>query len=63
MSDTEGDQMFDLECLRLASDLNQLASVTLNADLKAYCLRMARILNDQEAGSLTSQWRISILSP
>jgi hypothetical protein len=47
MSDSERDQKFDLECSRLASDLNQLASVTLNADLKAYCLRMARLLNDQ----------------
>ena len=47
MSDSERDQMFDLECLRLASDLNQLASVTLNADLKAHCLLMARLLNDQ----------------
>jgi hypothetical protein len=32
-----------LECLRLASDLMQLASDTLNPPLKAHCLRMAKL--------------------
>jgi hypothetical protein len=47
MSDFERDQRLDLECLRLASDLIQLASAALNGDLKAHCLRVARALNDQ----------------
>jgi hypothetical protein len=47
MSDSEGDRKLDLECLRLASDLTQLAGATLNSDLKAHCLRMARLLTDQ----------------
>ncbi|MGA2058585.1 MAG: hypothetical protein ABSG88_25200 [Bradyrhizobium sp.] len=32
----------DLDCLRLASDLTQLASDTLNPALKAYLLQLAR---------------------
>jgi hypothetical protein len=47
MSDSESDQKLDLECLRLASDLTQLAGATLNPDLKAHCLGMARVLTDQ----------------
>jgi hypothetical protein len=47
MPDSESDQKRDLECLRLASDLVQLASATLNPELKAHCHRMAGILNDQ----------------
>ena len=42
MSDSEDDNKFELECLRLASDLKQLANDTLNPDLKAHCLRMAK---------------------
>ena len=33
----------DLECLRLASDLMQLAADTVNPHLKAHCLRMAKV--------------------
>jgi hypothetical protein len=52
MSDSESDHELDLECLRLASDLTQLASATLNPDLKAHCIRMARVLTDRvEQGS------------
>jgi hypothetical protein len=47
MPDSESDQKRDLECLRLASDLMQLASASLNPELKAHCLRMAGILTDQ----------------
>jgi hypothetical protein len=47
MSDSKSDQKHDLECLRLASDLMQLASATLNPELKAQCLRMAAVLTDQ----------------
>ena len=42
MSDSENDIKFELECLRLASDLRQIAKDTLNQDLKAHCLRMAK---------------------
>jgi hypothetical protein len=37
------DHKRDLECLRLASDLMQVASDTLNPHLKAHCLRMAKV--------------------
>ncbi len=37
------DRKRELECLRLASDLKQLASDTLNPSLKAHCLRMAKL--------------------
>jgi hypothetical protein len=33
----------ELECLRLASDLMQLASDTFNPHLKAHCLQMAKV--------------------
>lgn len=42
MSDSENDSKRELECLRLASDLMQLANETLDPDLKAHCLRMAK---------------------
>lgn len=42
MSDSENDSKLEIECLRLASDLEQLANQTLNPDLKAHCLRMAK---------------------
>jgi hypothetical protein len=41
MSDSNCDRTRALECLRLASDLKQLAKDTLNPDLKAHCVRMA----------------------
>jgi hypothetical protein len=40
-NDPRDDQKLELECLRLASDLKQLAKETLDPDLKAHCLRMA----------------------
>jgi hypothetical protein len=40
--DRRDDRMRELECLRLASDLRQLAKDTLDPDLRAHCLRMAR---------------------
>jgi hypothetical protein len=42
MSGSENDSKLELECLRLASDLKQLANQTLNPDLKAHCLRIAK---------------------
>jgi hypothetical protein len=39
-----------LECLRLASDLRQLASGTLSAELKRHCLRLAKGLDRADGG-------------
>jgi hypothetical protein len=43
VSDSNYDRKRELECLRLASDLMQLAADTLNPHLEAHCLRMAKI--------------------
>jgi hypothetical protein len=43
VSDSNDDRNRELECLRLASDLMQLAADTLNPHLKAHCLRMAEV--------------------
>ena len=45
--DRRDDQMRELECLRLASELRQLAKETLSPDLKAHCLRMAKQWSDE----------------
>ena len=45
MSDSDSrrdDRIRELECLRLASDLRQLAKDTLDPDLRAHCIRMAK---------------------
>lgn len=42
LSDSEKDLKRELQCLRLASELTQMAAQTLNPDLKARFLRMAR---------------------
>ena len=47
-NDPRDDQKLELECLRLASDLMQLAKETLDPDLKARCLRMAKQLSDED---------------
>jgi hypothetical protein len=44
------DRKRELECLRLASDLRQLAKETLAPDLRAHCLRMAKHWSDQADG-------------
>ena len=46
MPDSESNQKHDLECLRLVSDLMQLASATLNPELQSHCVRMAAVLTD-----------------
>jgi hypothetical protein len=51
-SDPEDVRKSELECQRLASDLMQMAKDTLDADLKAHCLRMARWWRDQAGRSL-----------
>jgi hypothetical protein len=59
MSDSENERKRELECLRLASDLVQLASDTVNPVLKAHCLRMAKIWSNQNVqgriGSISLQ--------
>jgi hypothetical protein len=45
--DSNDEQQRALECLRLASDLMQLSRETLNPDLRAHCVQMARIWTDQ----------------
>jgi hypothetical protein len=47
MSDSEHDRKHELECLRLASELTQLANDLLDLDLKVHCLRMSNILNER----------------
>jgi hypothetical protein len=47
VSDSNYDRKRGLECLRLASDLMQLATDTLNPHLKAHCLRMAKVWSDE----------------
>jgi hypothetical protein len=47
MPDSESDQRSELECLRLASDLMEMANQTLNPELKAHCLRMAGVWTDR----------------
>ena len=46
-SDAESERKRELEYLRLASDLMQLAKSGLEPALKAHCLRMARACTDQ----------------
>jgi hypothetical protein len=47
MSTSNDDRKRDLECLRLASDLMELASDTINPHLKTHCLRMAKLLSGE----------------
>jgi hypothetical protein len=42
LSHSNDDQKRELECLRLASDLERLAKDHPDRDLKAHCLAMAR---------------------
>jgi hypothetical protein len=47
LSDSENNLKRELECLRLASELTQMAAKTHHPDLKARFLRMARHWTDQ----------------
>jgi hypothetical protein len=49
LSDTQNQQKLELECLRLASDLTQLGRDTLNPDLRAHCVRMAKLSSDRSS--------------
>jgi hypothetical protein len=63
MSDSENDTKFELERLRLVSDLTQLAKETFNPNLKEHCLRMAKQWSgevDEPASSY--QGRCSIMT-
>jgi hypothetical protein len=44
---TSEDVARDLECLRLASDLMQMSRDTLNSELQAHCIQMAKYWSDQ----------------
>jgi hypothetical protein len=46
MSDSESERRRQLECLRLASDLTQLATEAPDPDLKARFLRSARMWSE-----------------
>lgn len=46
-NDRRDDEKRDLECLRLASDLRQLAKETLDPELKSHCFRMAKQWSDE----------------
>jgi hypothetical protein len=62
VSDTKNQRKRELECLRLASDLAQLARDTLNPDLRAHCVRMAKLWSDQaDWGSLGNSSVQSVL--
>ena len=47
MSDSDNDRRRELEELRLASDLMELARTTLNPHLRTHCLRMAELWSGQ----------------
>jgi len=47
MPDPDINPKSDLECLRLASELIELATETLNPALQAHCLRMAAVWTDR----------------
>jgi hypothetical protein len=49
MSSSKNDIKFELERLRLASDLRQLAKETLDLDFREHCLRMAEQCEAEEA--------------
>jgi hypothetical protein len=62
MSDSENTRKHALECLRLASDLTQLASETRNPDLKAHCVRMSKVWTNQAEQSLIGSVRLRSVS-
>jgi hypothetical protein len=60
--DPEYERKRRLECLRLASDLMQLAKHDLEPALKAHCLRMANVWAAQAAEDLLPATRPGIFS-
>jgi hypothetical protein len=66
MSDSNNrrdDRKRELECLRLPSDLAQLARQTLSPALKAHCVRMAKQWSDQADEPATGDSGIEGLRP
>ena len=47
MPESDNELKHDLECLRLASELMQMSRDTLNPDLEAHCVQMAKYWSDQ----------------
>jgi hypothetical protein len=58
VSDSNCDYKHDLECLRLAADLMQLAADTFNPHLKAHCLRMAKVWSGEAETTLAEYTRV-----
>jgi hypothetical protein len=50
LSNSQDERKRELEYLRLASDLSQLARDTANPGLRLRCVRMARYWSDQAGG-------------
>jgi hypothetical protein len=55
LSNSEFERKRQLECLRLASDLKQLAGSTPNRDLQLHYLRMATVWTDQVENAVKPQ--------
>jgi hypothetical protein len=50
VSEADNELKLDLECLRLASDLMQLSRDSLNPDLQAHCIQMAKYWSERANG-------------
>jgi hypothetical protein len=50
VSNTEKQRKSQLECLRLASELEQLAKMTSDPEVQAHCLRMASVWTARATG-------------
>lgn len=55
MFERDEERRLELECLRLAADFRQIASDTLNLNLKRQCLQMARIWAEPTPDDPTEQ--------
>ncbi|WP_041802202.1 hypothetical protein [Rhodopseudomonas palustris] len=60
MFDRDEERRLELECLRLAADFRQIASDTLNPELRIQCLRMAKLWSEPATDGPTE--RIAPLS-
>jgi hypothetical protein len=50
VSENSDGEKHDLECMRLASDFIQLSRDTLNPELQAHCVKMAKYWSKQADG-------------
>ena len=55
MSGSENERKLELECLRLASNLIDLAAGISDPDLRAHCIRMAKVWTDQAENDVTEK--------